>query len=913
MLRWLTLLLLLVHVASPARGKVPQGAPANPLPIRELEVEGVQSYRLSNGLRVLLVPEPSAASLTVEVAYSVGSRHEGYGEAGMAHLLEHLMFKGTARFPKPDEEINRRGGEWNAETEVDHTRYYQTHLPSEDNLRVALALEADRMTQVRFRQDDLSREFQVVRNELELADSDPRDILLRRIHHAAFSVHSYGRDPIGTRSDIERVSLVRLQAFYARHYRPDNAHLIISGPIAPEKMLQLVGELFGKIRPVGPPPERTYTEEPAQDGERHVTVRRVGKLPLVGLYYHAASAADPDQAALAALADILTRPGSGRLYKALVDTGLAVSVAAESELRAEPGGLLVLAELRSGGDPSKVEQTMTRIIEEVAQKGVSPEELRRFQVRALVSHERLVRSPTELVHALGVFSTLGDFRLLFLLRDRMQRLDLAAVQQAARRYLSRQNRTVAQFLPEELPPMRHARPTVDVATMLRDFQGGAKAQPGEPFVQTPAAIAQRVVEKQLPTGLRLIMLPKRTRGQHVELAMQLSLGNQADLRGKESALGLLAPLLLRGTKLRDHQALLDELDLRKATLATKSEAGLPGLLSQHLEVTGSTVRSELPGLLALLHEILATPGLAPAEFERAKQQALAQTEDLTHNPMAQAMIQLLRHAAPWPKGDPRYVPTTSEQLARLQATGLEDVRFVARELMGGEHALLVLIGDFEPEAVFQQVSKLFAGFVAKRPFARLPRPHQRVASADLAVQLPDRDSAVVAMLLPFACKDTDPDYPALLLWQQIFGASTTSRLNQRLRERDGLSYEVRSSLRIPTLDDNANVAALATCAPPNGKSALTAVQEELRLLLDKGPSAVELSQAQIAYDRQLEAMMADDDDLALLLLQLAKVGRDIRYVEQLRAQVRQVTLAQVLAAAQRHLAAAPVVRAITHE
>ena len=225
----------------------------------------------------------------------------------------------------------------------------------------------------------------------------------------------------------------------------------------------------------------------------------------------------------------------------------------------------------------------------------------------------------------------------------------------------------------------------------------------------------------------------------------------------------------------------------------------------------------------------------------------------------------------------------------------------------------VLIGDFEPEAVFQQVSKLFAGFVAKRPFARLPRPHQRVASVDLAVQLPDRDSAVVAMLLPFACKDTDPDYPALLLWQQIFGASTTSRLNQRLRERDGLSYEVRSSLRIPTLDDNANVAALATCAPPNGKSALAAVQEELRLLLDKGPSAVELAQAQIAYDRQLEAMMADDDDLALLLLQLAKVGRDIRYIEQLRAQVRQVTLAQVLAAAQRHLAAASVVRAITHE
>jgi zinc protease len=209
--------------------------------------------------------------------------------------------------------------EWNAETEVDQTRYYQTHLPSEENLRVALSIEADRMTQVRFRQADLSREFQVVRNELELADSDPRDILMRRVHHAAFSVHSYGRDPIGTRSDIERVSLARLQAFYARYYRPDNAHLVISVDRSRRKArcAWWSESCLARFARSSPPPERTYTEEPAQDGERYVTVRRVGKLPLVELYYHTAAAADPDQAALAALADILVRPGSGRLYKAL--------------------------------------------------------------------------------------------------------------------------------------------------------------------------------------------------------------------------------------------------------------------------------------------------------------------------------------------------------------------------------------------------------------------------------------------------------------------------------------------------------------------------------------------------------------------------------------------------------------------
>ncbi len=899
MQRWLTLLLFLVPMASPAWAKVPQGV------ISEGDVEGVQAYRLANGLSVLLVPEPSASSLTVEVAYSVGSRHEGYGEAGMAHLLEHLMFKGTTRFPKPDEEIDRRGGEWNAETEVDQTRYYQTHLPSDETLRIALAIEADRMTQVRFRQADLSREFQVVRNELELADSDPRDILTRRLHHAAFSVHSYGRDPIGTRSDIERVSIARLQAFYARHYRPDNAHLVIAGPIATDKTLQLVVELFGKIRSAAPPPERTYTEEPAQDGERYVTVRRVGKLPLVELYYHTAAAADPDQAALAALADILTRPSSGRLYKALVEPGLAVNVSSTSELRSEPGGLMVLAELSCGGDPAKVQQIMTSVIEELSQKGISADELRRFQARALVEHERLVRSPQELAHSLGIFSTLGDFRLLFLLRDRTARLDVVTVQQAAKRYLTRQNRTVAQFIPEELPPIKHARPAVDVATMLKDFRGGAKVQPGEPFAQTPTQVAQRVIEKKLPMGMRLFMVPKRTRGQQVELALHLELGSSESVRGREAALGMLAPLLLRGSKQHDHQQLLDELDLHRATLVASSEAGIPGLISQQLDVGGSTIKSELPSLLTLLHELLTAPGLRPEQFERIRQQALASNEDQTHNPMVQALIKLLRHSAPWPASDPRYLPTTSEQTARLQAVKLDDLRYLATELLGGEHAQLVIVGDFEPEAVHKQVLSLFGNFTAKRPFARLPRPFQKVEPSNLTVQLPDRDSSVVAMLLPFPLSDSDPDYPALVLWQQIFGGATTSRLYQRLRERDGLSYEVRSSLRIPSLDDNAHLAAVATSAPQNGSAALAAMRDEIKLLLDKGPTAEELLQVQTAYDKQLSAMIANDADLAMLLARLATLGRDIHHLDDLRARMKRVTLPQLLAAAKRHLRTAP--------
>lgn len=879
----------------------------------EGEVEGVFAYRLKNGLRVLLVPEPSASSVTVEVAYSVGSRHEGYGEAGMAHLLEHLLFKGTARFPKPDAEIDRRGGSWNAETEVDQTRYYQTHLPSLDNLRLALSIEADRMTQVRIRQADLDREFQVVRNELELADSEPRDLLARRLHHAAYVIHGYGKDPIGTRSDIERARVERLQAFYARHYRPDNAHLVIGGPIERAKTLALVAELFAPIRPQGPPPEKTHTEEPAQDGERFVTVRRVGKLPLLAMYFHTASVADPDQAALSALSYVLARPGSGRLYKALVETGLAVSVSAENELRAEPGGFLLFIELRSTTDPQRVQQIVAATLSELVQHGITDTELRRFFHHVQAEHHRLSCNPIELVHALSIFATLGDFRLLFYLRNQALSVTAEQVQTVAQRYFVAQNRTTALFLPEKVPPPKTLRATAEVQAALKTFQPGGPLQTGEPFVQAPKNLAQRLVERTLDNGLRLILVPKATRGQQVEWVLSVPFGNEPSIKGKEAVVSLLAPLLGRGTQSLDYDRFLDELDVRKGTFAATTRASIPGQLGQHLDLSGRTVRSELPALLSLVSDVVKQPGLRPAEFERVRQQAVAQTEELIHNPMAQALLHLFRHATAFPPNDPRYLPTTDEQLARLAQAKFSDVRFVAQDLLGGQQGRLVLVGDFDPNEVLTAATKQFGSFVAKQPFARLPRPYKPVSPADVRVPLPDKDSAAAAILLPFPLADDHPDFPALVLWHQVFGAQSVSRLNQRLREKEGLSYEVQSFLQIPTKDNGAFLAALATCAAKNGPKTLAAMREELRRLLEQGPTQEELAQAITGYDKQLDAMLAEDDDLAEVLSRLAFVGRDIRYIDDLRARIHRVTLSQVTEAGKRHLANAPLLSALTHE
>jgi zinc protease len=274
-----------VTLAAPAAAPATPAAPptaraaAKPLPAgvtRITEVEGITEYRLANGLKVLLFPDQSKPTVTVNVTYLVGSRFENYGETGMAHLLEHLMFKGTPGHPHIDQDFNSRGMRFNGSTWLDRTNYFEIFKASEDNLAWAIGMEADRMVHSFIARKDLDSEMTVVRNEYEQGENSPFSVLLKRMQSVAYDWHSYGRSTIGNRSDIENVPIAKLQAFYRMYYQPDNAVLLVAGKFDEAKTLALIAKDFGAI----PKPTRTlpvfYTVEPTQDGERTFTVRRKG-------------------------------------------------------------------------------------------------------------------------------------------------------------------------------------------------------------------------------------------------------------------------------------------------------------------------------------------------------------------------------------------------------------------------------------------------------------------------------------------------------------------------------------------------------------------------------------------------------------------------------------------------------------
>ena len=315
-------------------------------PRKVTTVEGITEYALDNGLQVLLFPDPSKATVTVSVTYRVGSRHEGRGETGMAHLLEHMVFKGTPTYKNIWGALEEHGASFNGTTWVDRTNYFETLPESDANLDFALHMEADRMVNSIISGEELAKEMTVVRNEFEMGENNPVGVLSERMLSAAYLWHNYGKSTIGNRSDIERVPVEYLRRFYKKYYQPDNATLVVAGKFDSDKTLGLINKYFGAIPRPKRVLEKTYTEEPTQDGARFVRLARVGDVAAAGLVYHIPAGTHPDFAAVQILQGVLTDQPSGRLYKALVETGKAASVRGSAFSWAEPGVMQFMAQVR---------------------------------------------------------------------------------------------------------------------------------------------------------------------------------------------------------------------------------------------------------------------------------------------------------------------------------------------------------------------------------------------------------------------------------------------------------------------------------------------------------------------------------------------------------------------------------------
>ncbi len=862
-------------------------------------VEGIDEYRLDNGLRILLVPDESRPTTTINITYFVGSKHEGYGETGMAHLLEHMLFFGTERHGDIKAEISERGGFANGTTWYERTNYFQT-LPAEPgNLEWALRMEADRMVNALIREEDLASEMTVVRNEFEIGENNPFRVLLQRVMATAYEWHGYGRATIGARSDIENVPIERLRAFYRRHYQPDNAMLILSGRFDRERALALVEEHFGAI----PAPDRsgearlwpTYTREPTQDGPREVEVRRAGSVPILMAGFHVPATAHEDFAPLEALALVLGDRPSGRLHRRLVETGLASQVGAFTFRLREPGMLLLFATLPRDADVDAVRSVFLETLDGLATEPPEEAEVRRAVATLTSAMERSLDDSDEVGISLSEWASTGDWRLLFLHRDRLEAVTAEQVRTVAERYLVRDNRTVGRFVPEADPQRAEIPEAPPLAELLAGYIGRATRVAGEAFEATPENIEARVQRFTLPGGAEVALLPKRTRGERVQGRLQMRLGSEQTLLGLGAVPGMTGALLDRGTEHYDRQALRDRLDELQATLAV----GGGTVVSARLE----SRRGALPEVLGLLAEMLRRPVFPENELDELRRQALTGIDQQSDDPRSVAIRELDRHFNAVEPDHPNYAPSFDEQADRLRAVSRDQlVAFHERFYGFGPGTTLALVGDFDAAEVRELLEELFAGFAPEVEFVRIANAPAAVAPARLQRQIDDKANAFLLARQQFAMRDDHPDYPALQLAGHMLGGGfLNSRLSRRIRDEEGLSYAVGASLSAHPIDELGSVTAFAAFGPADLDRLESILAEVLEQVVTEGFGAEELDSARTGWLQQQQLLRSDDGRLAGSLAAGLYFARDSFHQAELEAAVQVLTLEEVNAAIARWL------------
>jgi len=670
--------------------------------------------------------------------------------------------------------------------------------------------------------------------------------------------------------------------------------LLVAGKFDEQKTLGLVDKYFSPI----PRPTRTlqkiYTVEPTQDGERAVTLRRTGDTQLVQALYHVPAGSHPDFAAIDIIAQILGDTPSGRLHKALVESKKASSVFGFDFQWHDPTLAIFGAEVRQGDSLEAARDALLTTIEGITATPPTKDEVERARSNILKNIELALNNSDQIGVTLSEFIGAGDWRLYFLHRDRLRKVTPEQVTETAARYFKPSNRTLGMFIPTAKPDRAEIPATPDLAAALKDYKGEATVAAGEAFDPSPANIEARTT-RSTAGGLKLALLQKKTRGGKVVAQMTLRYGDEKSLMNRAPAAQLAGGMLMRGTTKHTRQQIQDELDRLKA------RANVFGGATQAV-VTIETTRENLPAVMRLAAEVLREPAFPASEFELLKQEQLANIEQNKSEPTQVAITAFSRTLSPFPKGDVRYITTSEEDVADINAVTLDQAKQFYQDFYGASNGTLTVIGDFDNAEISKLADDLFGNWKSPKPFARVPSVYKDVPAVNQSFPTPDKANAFFVAGFNLKIRDDNLDYPALLLGNYMLGGGfLNSRLAARIRQKEGLSYGVGSGINISALDEYGRFTANAIYAPQNVEKLEAAFKEEIARMLKDGFTAEEVEAAKSGYLQSRQVSRAQDNELAGRLNNYLFIGRTLQFDADLDAKLQALTPEQIIAAMRRHI------------
>jgi zinc protease len=906
----------------------------------------VREYQLSNGLKLLLVENRVAPVVTFLVLYRVGSRNEAVGHTGATHLLEHLLFKGTPSFNKQKgtqiaATLQRAGADYNATTWYDRTNYFET-VPAEA-LELAVRLEADRMRNSFIAEEDRRSEMTVVRNELERGQNEPAMVLDEAVYAAAFREHPYHHPTIGWRADVERVPTARLKEFYDTFYHPNNATAVVCGDFERGRALALVAEHFGQFPASERPIPEVYTEEPEQQGERRVVVRRAGELPLVQMAFRtpaalgqntvlsnaelaaraAAPPAENDIFPLTVLAAALSNGVTSRLYQALIETELAVSVEARVDQFRDPGLFNFYATAAPGVEPSRVEEAILSEIER-ASRDLTDEEVSkaRRQITAAASFER--DGTHNVAMQMSEAEAVADWRFYQTYTRNVARVTAEDARRAAALYLKEDARTVGHFIPRGAganggAPEQDADDGVDAAPgsaravkprvrphgwkYYRDPAASHAGGAGDDGPKTPttsaggtavlpgAGFSSRVSREELETGAVLLAVENAATPTFA-LRGSLRAGSFFEPRDKPGLAALTAEMLERGTRRRAKLEIAGDLEQAGAELSFSADQ-----FAVHFR--GRALSEDFPLLLNALAEMLREPSFPADELDKLKQQTIAAIREQQSETSWRAYERLTQ--AVFDESNPFYTHAGERLIESVGSITVGDVRAFYERVYGGRSLVVSIAGGVEAEVARRLFREAFAGFGGPESVevnVADPAPQEGARREVVLV----RDKANVDVLIGTAAplRRDSSDYYAALLANRALGESTlSSRLGLQVRDVEGLTYGIASRFRAPGLAAGPWYIAVSV-NPTNVERAISSALEVLRDFVERGVRPEELEDEKSSAAGAFKVALSTNAGLASALWNAEFYRLGLDYVERFPELVRAVTPKEVNAAARKY-------------
>ncbi|WP_180072558.1 pitrilysin family protein [Acinetobacter sp. YH12200] len=872
--------------------------------------QNVEEYRLDNGLRIILAPNDKENKIFMNTVYLTGSLNDPKGKGGLAHLLEHLAFKGTKNVK--GDEFQRRLDQYtlmtNASTDYYSTKYTNVIRPEKTALSEVIFLEAERMDQLVLQEKYVPTEIDIVKREREIRLDQPFSVLMDQVFKSAYGNQYLGRLPIGDLNELQSINMQELNQFYRSWYAPNNAFMVISGKFDKAEVLKQIDSHFSPIQSRSVPAQvKVPALKPEQIQQREFTVQKGSDLAKFNIYLNG-----PDEkikTALAVSPTLYTLQPSGHLYQSMVESGKSTMVQSSTWLDKDFNLVFMGAIYAPNHQPKTVEQSLVQGVEQ--SQPFTEAELNRVKNLTRNQADNIKNSATALGSRLSDYAVAysGDWSQYFKDLNAIENLNVSQVNQVYRGFLKPEYRISGNILPTpedqkkaqevtqtEVPKKTLAQ-QAETEEPLKDvsvYQAEVKQYVAQ-SKQYLSAKDKQIQRGKLKNGIKYALFQTNIRDDKVYATISLDFGTAQSLMNKGEILDLTAYLMLRSSETQSLQQIADKI-IEVGGSATASPS------SNGLNIQISAKKEKFAEFFQYVVDVLKNPAFEQSQFNLIKGQTLSSLDRPYTEPDTVSSLTMARTIEVYQPGDIRFHFEPELATRQFKAATREQVVALYQQFFKTHHAHIAVTGEFQPKSIQKMLKNSFADWKAAQPYERLKSEYRSYPAQKIHALSEQREFGSYQALLTFPVGADHADVPALQVFRHILGDSQlSSRLAQELREKNALVYGFSAHVQFNEWADSGALALGANYTAGKSAQVSQTVHQVLNELLTRGVTEQEVEAAKASILKKRVNALEDDRRIHSMLVPQLEKDRKLIYREKRDQAIAQLTKADIDAVIKKYI------------